>query len=449
MRAFDRMAAAAMLIACAGCYRVHLPGLKTRAAKRATDAGSLPATKTTDAGSSPAVKTVEAGCSRLEQVKLMPPSQVDLLFVVDNSDSMTEEQGALRSAFPRLMNALTSGDRDGDGVQDFPKVKDMHIGVVSTDMGLPGITGIANCSGLGQDGILRNQASSDQQDCSASYPHFLEFVADRDAPQAIAADFACIATLGTGGCGFEQPLEAALKALWPAHDPMPVPGTGKNRVIFLADPITGIGALGHGDAENGGFLRNDPVSLLGVVVLTDEDDCSASSTHVFTPPAFLDPNDPLVKQSMNLRCHFNQKALYPVERYVNGLHALRAGNEDLVVFAAITGVPPDLVDAEALRKVDFANATQRDAFYQRLLGDSRMREVVIDHGTVDPSDDTLAHSCMSSGGTADPPIRIVQAVKGFGAGGIVQSICQADFTPALELIVEKLGSRLATRCAAP
>ncbi|MFI5308199.1 MAG: hypothetical protein ACHQ53_12640, partial [Polyangiales bacterium] len=164
-------------------------------------------------------------------------------------------------------------------------------------------------------------------------------------------------------------------------------------------------------------------------------------------PQFLDPNDPLAMQGMNLRCHYNKKALYPVERYVNGLHALRPGNEDLVVFAAITGVPPDLVDAKALSKVDFTNAQQRDAFYQRLLNDSRMREVVVDHGTADFSDDTLEHSCMSSGGTADPPIRIVQAAKGFGAGGIVQSICQADFTPALDLIVEKLGSRLATRCA--
>ncbi|MFI5308970.1 MAG: hypothetical protein ACHQ53_16550, partial [Polyangiales bacterium] len=322
-RLLARSAFAAAVIACAGCYRVHLPSTKSSTVKRATDAGS-------SAASSPVIPAVEAGCSRVEQVKLMPPMQVDLLFVVDNSDSMKEEQSALRSAFPRLMNALTSGDRDGDGVQDFPKVKDMHIGVVSTDMGLPGVTGILNCMGLGQDGLLRNQPSSEQPGCRASYPHSLEFVADGDDPQATAADFACIATLGTGGCGFEQPLESALKALWPAHDPMANPKTGANRITFLADPVTGIGALGHGDAENGGFLRNDPVSLLGVVVLTDEDDCSASDTHVFTPPQFLDPNDPLAMQGMNLRCHYNKKALYPVERYVNGLHALRPGNEDLV-----------------------------------------------------------------------------------------------------------------------
>jgi len=375
--------------------------------------------------------------------------QVDLLFVVDNSNSMKEEQGALRAAFPRLMNALTSGDRDGDGVQDFPKVRDMHIGVVSTDLGLPGVDGIQNCHGLGDDGILRNLPSAEAVGCSASYPHFLEFVADRDDPKLTAADFACIATLGTGGCGFEQPLESALKALWPSVDPGVDPKTGKNRIIFLGDPATGAGKLGHGDTENGGFLRNDPVSLLGVVVLTDEDDCSASDTHVFNPPQFLDPNDPLVMQSMNLRCHFNPKALYPTDRYVNGLRALRPGNEDLVVFAAITGVPPDLVDANALRRVDFADAKQRDAFYKGILGDSRMKEMVIDHGTVDPSDDTLAHSCMSAGGTADPPNRLVRVVQGFGSGGIVQSICQSDFTPALDLIVEKLGSRLATRCAAP
>ena len=40
--------------------------------------------------------------------------KVDLLFVVDNSGSMREEQTALRAQFPRLIQVLTSGDRDGD-----------------------------------------------------------------------------------------------------------------------------------------------------------------------------------------------------------------------------------------------------------------------------------------------------------------------------------------------
>jgi hypothetical protein len=81
-----------------------------------------------------------------------------------------------------------------------------------------------------------------------------------------------------------------------------------------------------------------------------------------------------------------------------------------------------------------------------MLADARMKEEVDDRGTPDPSDDRLLHSCMSAGGAADPPRRIVQVARGFGANGLVQSICQADFTPALDAIVAKLGTQLATRC---
>ena len=68
------------------------------------------------------------------------------------------------------------------------------------------------------------------------------------------------ASLTATGCGYEQPLEAALKALWPATD---------TSVEFLYGE-------GHGAGTNAGFLRDD--SLLIVVVITDEDDCSAEES---------------------------------------------------------------------------------------------------------------------------------------------------------------------------
>ena len=49
---------------------------------------------------------------------------------------------------------------------------------------------------------------------------------------------------------------------------------------FLGD-VDGFGTVGHGDTENAGFLRNDPaqgLSLITVILLTDEEDCSSSNT---------------------------------------------------------------------------------------------------------------------------------------------------------------------------
>ncbi len=436
-----------LLWLCASCYRAHwpplgggggAPGASTGASPAAAAGHSAPPDTPSPASAGAAAPPPPPACTRFVQVSTTV-SKADLLFVVDNSSSMKEEQASLREAFPALIHALVSGDRDSDGVPDFPPVKDLHLGVVSTDMGLPGVQGISNCNGLGEDGVLLNRPGASTIGCQASYPPFLSFQSGASDPEQIGTDFACIATLGTAGCGFEQPLEAALKALWPSSDP---------RMTFLPEPITGLGRLGHGDKENAGFLRDDPSdpSLLAIVVLTDEDDCSVADTHPFTPPQYLDPVDPLVQESMNLRCHYHPQALYPVERYVNGLQDLRPGDEDLVVFAAITGVPPDQVSQDALASVDFSDSTQRERFYQRLLADPRMQEVVDDKGTDDPADDALNHSCISAGGTADPPIRIVQVAQGFGANGLVQSICQEDFRPALDAIVAKLGERLVKRC---
>ena len=64
-----------------------------------------------------------------------------------------------------------------------------------------------------------------------------------------------MATLGIDGCGFEQQLEAGLKALWPMNDPMPMKN-GTNRVRFVTTP-DGTGEFGHGDTDNRDFLRND------------------------------------------------------------------------------------------------------------------------------------------------------------------------------------------------
>jgi hypothetical protein len=371
--------------------------------------------------------------------------------VIDNSGSMREEQVALRAQFPGLMRALTSGDADQDGTVEFRPITDLHLGVISTDMGLVGVPGVPNCEGFGDDGVLLHAAGPDVLGCAPSYPPFLTFMTGQSDPDQLANDFACIATLGTEGCGFEQPLEAMLKALWPAADVDLATGMVRqpNRIQFLLDPLSSLGATGHGDQANLGFLRNDPAqgaSLVAVVLVTDEEDCSSLNTRHFVPSAFLDPTDPVAQQDINLRCFFNPQNLYDVNRYVDGLRALRPGQEQFVMFAAIAGVPPDLVDAQALAGVSFADDAAREAFYVELLEDPRMLEQP--DPTLGPGSGNLMPSCTADvdgdgvpESKAYPPRRIVEVARRFGANGFVQSICQTDFGPAMTAIIRRLAFR--------
>ncbi|MDD9945430.1 MAG: hypothetical protein OXU20_30580 [Myxococcales bacterium] len=410
-----------------------------------------------DAGGSEELDSV---CSRQGEVATI--DKLDLLLVVDDSFSMQEEQEALRRELPALIRTLATGvRRDGS---TFPPAKDLHLAVVSTDMGLPRVNGIMRCDGLGDDGRMIDQPRTSDERCQteANPSPFLSYREGDISPDQVAMELGCIAALGTEGCGYEQQLEAGLKALWPAVDIDPTtgqqwvdPNTGapSNRIQFLGDG-TGFGTTGHGDGVNAGFLRKDPkdgLSLLAIVVVTDEDDCSSVTTGHFVPSRNLPPGSPYEDQGQNLRCFLNPLNLYSVHRYVEGFKALRPGYEQLVVFAAIAGVPPDLVAPNALGKVDFADADDRDAFYTRILDDPRMEERVdptsLEDGNVDT--DYLMPSCEGDGSAtsrAFPPRRIVEVAKGFGENGIVQSICQENFELALGAITNVISRGLDRHC---
>jgi hypothetical protein len=385
--------------------------------------------------------------------------KVDLLFVVDNSGSMRQEQSALRDQFPKLIDTLTLG-RKSDGSM-FRPVTDMHLGVVSTDMGLAGIpNNFPSCSTQrhvhgGDDGVLQH-AGGAAPGCQDDYPPFLSFEQGRTDPTQLATDFGCIANLGTSGCGFEQQLEAGLKALWPKHytDAMgDAYRPADNPILFLSTSEEG--RYGHGDQPvtqggNQGFLRNDPVtglSLVAIIVVSDEEDCSSKDTSHFV--STNDPNNPLSKQGINLRCYYNKQNLFEIERYVRGFKALRTNDESLVIYGAIAGVPPDLVDAEARANVDFSDDRARDQYYDRILSDARMQERPVMEDQ--PSLANVAASCTrldASGepASAYPPVRLVQVAKAFGRNAVVQSICQDDFGPAMDAIIDVLVEALDAVC---
>jgi hypothetical protein len=161
--------------------------------------------------------------------------QLDVLFVIDNSSGMGATQQGLVSQIGPFIDRLQAA-----------KV-DWRIGVVSTDLGIAPYHG-PGCERPGGDNAELLNAPQ-QPGCKAPSDRFI-------SPTNVAdpkAAFACIASLGESGCGFERPFDAALRALDPKLAP----------------------------AANKSFGRE--TALLLVVWLSNEDDCSAVDPSIYNP----------------------------------------------------------------------------------------------------------------------------------------------------------------------
>lgn len=137
------------------------------------------------------------------------PELVDLLFVVDDSCNMADEQARLAAGAPQLFGALSA--------------LDFHVGLVSTDIEDPL-----------QQGRLQS-VDADGDPATYDEPRYLS--SETPAPEAL---FAEMVALGTDGAVTERGLGAIRLAI-------------EQRETF-----------------NAGFLRRE--ASLGVVVVSDEDD---------------------------------------------------------------------------------------------------------------------------------------------------------------------------------
>jgi len=280
---------------------------------------------------------------------------VDLLFVVDNSNSMRDSQQRLAEQVEALMGALVAPPVDpATGRPVAPPVRRLHVGVVSSDLGTPGSV-VPSCANrdVGDDGLLNpipnGQAMRTHQPWTTAppgirparcmnnpqqYPNFLSFDAMSTDAATIREDLVCNAFLSVGGCGLEQPLESAYRALV-VRNPRAQPGN--------ADP-------------NGGFVRDGAV--LGIVVLTDEDDGSVrdcrrhdgvgpcdDARDVYQPASTRWSSPDLNLRLYDFAPGSAQDPTWPLERYVDparparGLLGLKPGHPERIVFGAITGVP--------------------------------------------------------------------------------------------------------------
>jgi hypothetical protein len=349
--------------------------------------------------------------------------ELDLLLMVDSSNSMAEEQALLREQLPRLVRVLASGDRDGDGVQDFPALSSVQIGVITPDLGSGSDASVPTCApGWGENGMLRTSTRSEDPACAGIPANGILRYEESDPAslEAFVTHTSCLADVGTGGCGFEQQLEATLLALSPSA-PTDYTAAGWSAPTFPD------GRTGHGDGAHAGFVRSE--SMLAIVQVTDENDTSVLDTGLF------DVGDARFAETpLNLRGHaYSDPSLgitQPVSRYVDGLGGLRAQPADLI-FGLVAGVPSGAI----------ADAAHVD--YPALLGDAAMQPVVNADGT------NLEPSCSSANGIAYPPTRLVETARDLdaaGAGTVVASICDASFDALLDGLVERISRRAAGRC---
>jgi hypothetical protein len=159
----------------------------------------------------------------------LPCDKMDIVFIIDNSGSMEEEQENLALNYPDFIGVL----------EDYDSELEYRVALTSTGMDYtyqmtlpPPIGGTVPMSQDGGD----NGALLQRCDMTGRW-------IERTDP-APAETFACAAQLGISGPSDEMPL-AAMRAAF------------EDRID---------------DGTNAGFLRPD--ALLALVFLTDEDDCS-------------------------------------------------------------------------------------------------------------------------------------------------------------------------------
>ncbi|MCY1077889.1 VWA domain-containing protein [Archangium lansingense] len=198
---------------------------------------------------------------------LISAQKTDLLFVIDNSGSMAEEQQAIATELPAFLDELQRGN---DVEQDF------RVGVITTSVYLNAFYDNREQFTEFPDQAGRLQPIPDELGRPTA-----ERYLDEGDPDLLAK-FRRLVKVGTSGSGQETPFEAVRLAVTPPLSTRPV-----------------------GEGGNGGFLR-DGARLL-VVVVSDEEDCSTTER----PPRVLLTED----TSVDL-CSEQADRLTPVQEYV-------------------------------------------------------------------------------------------------------------------------------------
>ena len=391
-------------------------------------------------------------------------SGIDLLIVMDNSGSMEQEQKIMATSIYNLINMIA----DPINPWSFKIPSEVRAAVVSSDLGLqygpnhsvegfpyghqittcteagtergddgrfqtkmPGTVAIASdqiqCSG---DGNQCPAGWSCQQEVCQSPSGLDEYVncpyLENDARwietslsnpnTSFATQVACLTSLGTAGCGVEQQLESAVRA------------------------------LSRNETQQG-FLDDDHV--LVVIYVSDEEDCSVAEKGLFETKEWAsgttyDPND-ASKGLLNTACNLpasNEGFLFETSRYRQQLVQLKGGDPNAVVFVAIVGVPreEDAPDAPSCQgRADRLADCLTHPYMELSIG-----LYATDKGTpyrhFKTACDRLEGSQLVT--NARPGRRYVKAAQSFGKNGYVYSICNGDWSPAMTDVATMVGEKI-------
>ncbi len=281
--------------------------------------------------------TIPRSCKA--EAPLIEPQKLDILFVVDNSNSMREEQEAVA----RELTAFVDEIKQAGGVR-----QDFNVGVITTSVyqhssqnGVIFLRDYPNQSGRlqpvpdrGTDGgVLLGTGS--QRILSGEDPELVD-------------KFARLVQQGVAGSGQETPFEAV-------------------RLALLTDVSVVTGPKGEQsilDGGNSGFLR-DGARLL-IVVITDEDDCS----EINRPSRVKVSDNPAVAD-----CTDQANSLTPVSEY-HRLFSQQLKNSDGVAKEVIwTAIAPvgratksamAIVDNGQVRNLDCPTSNQSGLRHRQL-----------------------------------------------------------------------------------
>ena len=348
------------------------------------------------------------------QNKTFPVGQnrdLDLLFMIDNSPSMKGLQAKLAQRMPDFMEVL----------KDLPGgLPNLHVAVISSALGTGAVTGVPlGCfpgSPGDDDGSFQHASTCTALGAGQTFikaaPGANNFTGD------IADVFRCIAQLGDKGCGIEQPFQAMRRALERAQNP--------------------------NDLENSGFLR--PEAILGIIMLTNEDDCS-----IPYESTLMDSNQRALQDELggldNYRCNEfghlcggqrpphsvtqpttlqdcvpaeDKGRLVPVNEFVKFVQGLKPNAPERLFVAALAGIP----DSYVVEPVP-----------QLLPNGITELQPAVRHSCIAPNSNEMDF--------ADPGVRIASWVNAFPASNAkLASICEQDFKPAMEDIARTLRDAL-------
>ena len=335
----------------------------------------------------------DAPTEPLLEVASFPATEVrelDLIFQIDDSGGTAH----LHTDLSLALGSLLTMTRDVE----------LHIGVISSDLGTLGslypeqpgepigTVGQGGCAGVGDGGAFLTSGAP----VNGS---FVVHGATRNYGGALEQVLRQMLSLGSSGCGFEQPLAATRRAI-------------------------------H---VNDGFLRTD--ASLAIIMLADEDDCSVRDPAVFTTS--VDELGPLT----SFRCTREGVVCDEPLDVAGPKSNCRPRTDSRYI------EDPELTRAE----LAFLKPQERLSV-SAIVGEPAPFEVET-RQIQDATQISLAHSCGWQTPTgllvADPPVRIASFVRSFASRGNLQAHCDSDYRDELSQIAMTIQRSLGVACIDP